>query len=348
MSRFSQFFVGAASIALLPGLAHAQEGDRYGDVETLIVSDFIGTVKIKTGGGAVTVRKTDGADASYPFFVENENGRLTLRSDEDPDETRWRDNVDWRRFEANAFDKFLEAYPVLEITAPSGTALLFDSAVIRLAADDTRGALEVRRGHVDGAVGNISSGEIEIHGSGDLTLGDVSGALDVDIHGSGDLEAGDVGTLVASIHGSGDIHAGDVADEAEARIHGSGDIELGDIGGKITISVHGSGDVKTAHVNEGAKLSTMGSGDLHLASVGGETDVKIQGNGDIDIDGGRAENLTVRIHGSGDFSFLGRATNPDVSVHGSGSVRIKDHDGLVRTRGRGDIRISGVNYNDDD
>ena len=337
-----------AASALMAGATLAQETKTFDNIESVEITNFIGAVSIRTGGDAVVVRKTDGTDADYPFHWDANSGALVLRSDEDPDDTRWQDEVDWRRYNEKAFDRFLEAYPSVEITAPRGTALVFDSAVTRLVADDTDGALKVREGYVDGKIGNIAEGDIAIHGSGDLIVGDVAGALEIVIHGSGDFEAGDAGALSASIHGSGDIEAGNVASAVTASIHGSGDITVGDISGGVSVSVHGSGDVKTAHVDGGADLSTMGSGDLTLASVSGETRVNINGSGDTEIAGGRAENLRVRINGSGDFEMAGSASNPDIAVHGSGSAYIAEHDGPVRVSGRGDVTVSGVDYTDDE
>ncbi len=347
MRIFSILSAGAAATALLAGASSAQETRSFDDIERIEITNFIGAVMVKTGGDAVAVRKSDGADAGYPFYMERDGGGLVLRSDEDPDDTRWHDEVNWRRDGEKAFDIFLEDYPALEITIPRGTALAFDSAVVRLSADDTDGALNVREGYVDGAIGNIAAGDIAIHGSGDLVVGDVAGDLSIKIHGSGDFKAGDAGALAASIHGSGDVETGDVASAAKASIHGSGDIALGDIRGAVSFSIHGSGDIDAAHVDGGAEISTMGSGDVMLASVSGETAAKIQGSGDIEIAGGRAENLRVRINGSGDFQLAGRASNPDIAVNGSGSAYIAEHDGPVRVSGRGDITISGVNYTDD-
>lgn len=348
MRPLSTFIAYAAAAALLAGVASATELETFDNIERVEISNFIGAVTVRTGGNAVTVRKVDGADPTYPFRLDERNGVLEMGSDEDPDDTRWHDEVNWRRYNENAFDKFLETYPSLEITAPRGTALTFDSAVVRLIADDTDGALQVREGYVDGEIGNIAAGDIAIHGSGDLIVGDVAGALEIKIHGSGDFKAGDAGALSAAIHGSGDVETGNIASAVTASIHGSGDITIGDIRGAVSISVHGSGDVETAHVDGGAELSTMGSGDLMLASVSGETRVNINGSGDIEIDGGRAEKLRVRINGSGDFHLAGSASDPDIAVHGSGSAYIAEHDGPVRVSGRGDVTISGIDYTDDD
>ncbi len=348
MGAQSHFLAGVAALAALSATASAQQSEAYDDIKEVRIQDFIGAVTIRTGGDGVAFQKTDGTNADYPFFAETRNGVLTLRSDKDPDDIRWYKQVKWRTDGAKAFDEFLKQYPAVEITVPQGTALAFDSVVTRLAADDTRGALKLRDGHVDGAVGDIAEGDIQIDGSGDLDVGDVAGMLNIAIHGSGDFFAAGAAELDASLHGSGDIDIGDIAGAVTASLHGSGDIEMGNIGGDISLSCHGSGDVSAADVAGGASLSTMGSGDMSLASVSGKTSVKIYGSGDIAISNGRAEDLKAQVNGSGDFEMRGVATNPDVVANGSGSIMIKDHDGPVRARGRGDIRISGVDYSEDD
>lgn len=334
--------------AFMASAGAAQDTKTFDNIERVEITNFIGAVSITTGGDTVIVRKSDGTDADYPFHWDADSGALTLGSDENPDDTRWHKEVNWRRDKDKAFARFLQTYPSLEITVPRGTALAFDSAVIRLVADDTDGALNIREGYVDGEIGDIAEGDIALHGSGDLTVGDVAGALDVKIHGSGDFKAGAAAALSAAIHGSGDVETGNIASAVAASIHGSGDVTVGDIRGAVTISVHGSGDVKAAHVDGGADLSTNGSGDLTLASVRGKTDVRIAGSGDVDIAGGWAEELRVRINGSGSFEMAGSASNPDIGVHGSGSAYVAAHDGPVRVSGRGDIKVSGIDYSDNE
>lgn len=347
MGAKSHISVAAAFLAST-ALAQAQDVQRFSDIETVEVADFIGTVRVTTGGDDVRVTTRMGADRAYPVNVAAANGALVVSSDEDPDETRWHDDVDWRKYNDAAFARFLETYPTLDIVIPEGAALVFDSAVIALTADDTKGAFSIDEGYVDGRIGAVASGDIAVHSSADLEIGDVAGALAITIHGSGDVKAGDAGPIKLAIHGSGDVLIGNVAGDAKTAVHGSGDIEIGDIAGAVQMSVHGSGDVKSANVGGGADLSVQGSGDFFLASVSGKTDVHIHGSGDIVIDGGRAEDLKVRINGSGDFAHNGVATNPDIAVHGSGSARVARHDGVIRTAGRGDIRISGVDYGEDD
>ncbi|MEO1135090.1 MAG: DUF2807 domain-containing protein [Pseudomonadota bacterium] len=284
---------------------------------------------------------------TVPVYIETSGGVLTVRSDEDPDDTNWWRAVNWRKHHENAFEIFLEDYPTLTLTVPAGTGLVFDSAVVSLAADDTRGPLSIDDGHVDGEIGDISTADINIHGAGDLKTGAIAGALALDIHGSGDFIAASAARMAANIHGSGDINIGDIAGETNTRIHGSGDINIADIGGAFSASIHGSGDNDDGRVNGGADLSIQGSGDISLASIAGGTSAAVMGSGDIDIAGGRAESLRVRLAGSGGFDFGGVAVNPDIRADNASDVYIRSHEGTVRVRGDGDVRIGNRRYNDD-
>ena len=325
------------------------ETTTHQSIRELDVENFIGTVKVETtSGGGVSLERIDGKDSSYPVHVTTRDGVLVISSDEDPDDIRWQDDVNWRKYHDDAFRVFLEDYPTLTLRVPVGTALDFDSAVIMLSVGDTRGALSISEGHVVGVVGDLATADISIHGSGDLKAGDIEGEFRTAIYGSGDLTAKSAGALKAKIHGSGDISIGDIGGAASLDIHGSGDIMLGRVDGALDLSIKGSGDVETGDVEEGAVISIHGSGDVALASLRGKAGAEINGSGDIEINGGRAENLLVDIRGSGEFEFDGVAVNPTVYAGRSGTVHIARYEGEIRARGDGDIEVSGVQYGDDD
>ena len=349
MGAFTKIILGSVAAAALTASAFADETGDFGNIDGLVVEDFIGTVEIKTSRSKkVRAVITDGNDASYPVHMAAADGVLTIHSDENPDKTRWWDDVDWRRHDEKAFARFLETYPTLVISVPQGTDVSFDSAVALLNAGDIGGNFTTEKGHVEGEVGNVQAADINIHGSADLKVGAVAEALDVSIHGSGDVISGSAGLLNVSIHGSGDVRVGDVDGAAAVQINGSGDVNIGNVGGATDFDVHGSGDIRTGAVKSGSDISVHGSGDISLASVAGKTSVSIHGSGDTEINGGRSENLVVRVRGSGDFRHAGLATNPRVSVNGSGDVTINKYEGSIHTSGDGDIRIAGRYYGDED
>lgn len=349
MSARAKIIISSIAAIAIATSVHAAGTENFNNVDDLLIEDFIGTVEIRTvRGGETRVVMTDGADASYPVRMDTANGVLTIKSDEDPDDTRWWDEINWRRDKERAFEIFLADYPKLVITAPEGTNVKFDSAVTLLSAGDLGGDIQMKHGHVEGEVGNVNSADINIHGSADLKVGNVAEELAISIHGSGDVIAGSSASMTVDIHGSGDVRAGDIDGDASVQISGSGDVTMGEVGGAGSIEIHGSGDVKTGAVNSSARIATHGSGDVSLDSVSGKTTVSIHGSGDSVIRGGRSEDLEVRVRGSGDFRHMGLATNPDVSVRGSGDVTISKYEGTIRASGDGDIRIAGVNYGDND
>jgi Putative auto-transporter adhesin, head GIN domain len=111
-----------------------------------------------------------------------------------------------------------------------------------------------------------------------------------------------------------------------------------------SINVSGSGDVffrDGIHTNS-LKLRVTGSGDMI-----GKVDVKIiessiSGSGDMKISG-RADNSTVSVGGSGDFSGRSLATvNTSVHVVGSGDADVNASGSInASVSGSGDIRYTG-------
>jgi len=344
MKPFFTLFYAASALSLSTAIA-AEES--FSGINEIVVEDFIGTVNVRVASGDARITYNAGNEDDYEYTVEQENGVLKVFGEENPNDMRWWKRTSWRDGE-NAFENFLKDYPVVEITVPAGTDLRTTNTVIKLSAGDLNSNVVTESGHVEGEIGNIISGKIGVHGSGDITVGDVAERLRVSIHGSGDIRAGKSAELIASVHGSGGIRVGDVAGDAEANIHGSGDITLRNIGGAADLSSHGSGDIEAGVIGNGLTLSSHGSGDFDIASSTGPMTVSQHGSGDATIDGGRAEDLRVRIYGSGDFKFDGIATNPDLSSNSSGDIYIARHEGKLKARGRGDIRVGGRDYGDND
>lgn len=320
----------------------------YKDVETIEIDDFIGSIEILTGQGLeVAVRKTDGANAAYPVRMNVSNGRLRINSDEDPIASKWWDDVNWKRNNGNAFERYLENFPSLIITLPAGTSLIFEDAVVNLDAGDTDGALEIKGGYIDGAIGNVKTADIRIESSADIDIGNVDGALTIEIKGSGDVTASNAKEISVRIQGSGDVDVANVAGAAIVDIHGSGDVKLGRIERKAEFQIHGSGDIDIFEAQAGLAVSVNGSGDVMVGKVNGETTAYINGSGDTHIESGRSENLQVAIRGSGSFRHDGTAVNPVVSAHGSGDIYIQDSEGDIRASGDGDIFIAGRRFGGD-
>ena len=78
--------------------------------------------------------------------------------------------------------------------------------------------------------------------SGATNIGDTGGPLTVNVLGGNDVDIGRVGNATLSVHGSGDIRVAEVNGAVVARVHGSGDIDIenGTIAG-LDVSVMGIG-----------------------------------------------------------------------------------------------------------
>lgn len=349
MKKFAYATVTAVSAAaLFAATAQADETRSFSDVRGISFERVTGTVDIRIGGDRITVEKKDGADAAYPVTISSAGGSVEIIGEDEMEDRNWYKKINWKRNHEDAFKEYLKSYPTFIVTVPAGMAVSFDDAVVSLNGGDLNGDFYTRGGYVDGKLGDLASADIGIHSSADLAIGDVAGDLALAIHGSGDFSGGRAATAVVSIHGSGDVLLQDIGGPADVSIHGSGDVSLGDVGGAIAIEARGSGDVAADAVNGGAEIGINGSSDVSLASVSGPTSVDIRGSGDVEIKGGRAQDLQVVIAGSGDFSHLGLATNARISLNGSGNIYVHEHEGPVNARGRGDIRVGGVEYGNDD
>ena len=105
---------------------------------------------------------------------------------------------------------------------------------------------------------------IKIKGSGDVTLLDLRQAgLDLEIEGSGDITVyGQVAHLDVQIAGSGDVDASElVADRASLSVAGSGDIEAF-VRSEVRARVAGSGDIVVRGNPPRRDHSVAGSGKI--------------------------------------------------------------------------------------
>lgn len=321
----------AATAALAASLATAYAGERaqsFTNATSIAVRDFTGTVEVAVGGKTIDVTLTDGA-RTYPVDLSVQNGTLVIAGEKRPRNFQLHREIGWDQGGDDAFRAYLEDYPHLAISAPAGTDLAFDDAIVMAAVGSLKSKLEVGGGYVEATFGDMQSADISIGGAGDIAMGVVAEGLAVSIGGSGDFEALSAGAADFSIGGSGDIRVGPVARNADVAIGGSGDVDIASVGGAIEVSIHGSGDVYAGEIARGADLSIAGSGDIALDAVNGPAAAAIAGNGDIGVKGGRAEDLKVTIAGSGDFTFGGVSTNLQASIVGSGAISVAKNEGSL-------------------
>lgn len=145
--------------------------------------------------------------------------------------------------------------------------------------------------------------KLQIHGSGDANVKGFKGnRLDAQLRGSGDLRFdGEYQQLVATINGSGDAQLTIAhGDYVEVNLFGSGDVTLTGQSNQLSAKLAGSGDLRgtTLKVNQ-ATVNAGGSGDLKLLV---------------------ANDIRVRLTGSGDATILGNPSKRSVEQTGSGRV----------------------------
>jgi hypothetical protein len=89
-------------------------------------------------------------------------------------------------------------------------------------------------------------GDVQIEGSGDVDLGDVSTrSLHFAIQGAGDVTArGTVDQLVAVVHGAGDADFSELAArDARVEIHGAASMSV-DVSRRLHVEIQGAGEVR--------------------------------------------------------------------------------------------------------
>ena len=117
------------------------------------------------------------------------------------------------------------------------------------------------------------SGEAEFLNTGELTLDDGSGTIEIrGMHGDLDIE-----------DGSGEIDINGV--DGDVRINdGSGEIQARNVTGNFVVSDDGSGSIRITDVGGTVRVGSDGSGNIDVDRVGGDFVVDSDGGGGIRYD----------------------------------------------------------------
>ena len=275
--------------------------------EELEITDFVGTLVIKTGPGmqrSVFVEEglaVSKGELDAPELEQTKDG-FRIKGDEVKVKNCSSRNNKYELQIKGHSKRPLEDFPVVTVTAPSDIEL----------------DLQIIGGKA--TIGDVSEADLNVSGCGDIILGDVADELDASINGSGDIQAGDVGGLEAAIRGSGDIFVGQVDGAADMSIAGSGDIATGRVGGSIEAGIAGSGDIRSSGGTDELDVGIRGSGDVRIQDASFETaDLSVAGSGDIRV-GGTVGDLDIAIAGSGDIMVDKATGEVDVSRVGSGDI----------------------------
>ena len=124
-----------------------------------------------------------------------------------------------------------------------------------------------------------------------------------------------------NISGSGDVYFKDGIKTSALKLSISGS---GDMLGRVDVrtlesSIYGSGDMKLSGTAENSTVRVVGSGDFTARNlVTVNSEVRVSGSGDAEINA--SEKIDAALAGSGDVHYTGTAKNISSSKSGSGDI----------------------------
>lgn len=318
----------AVSLGMLANTAAAATTEvmRF-DARSVIADDLIGTLNVEVRNGGpleVTITAPDDKLADIAVLVEGDS--LVIRRGMGPTKVA-------QRFEA-------ESYPVVDILMPAGTPLVIDDMDGEANIGDLNAPLTIFAASLDATIGNVTSADIDRFGSGDITLGHVSGALNANLSGSGDISAASAGSVNIQKRGSGNVSLGPIALRFTANMRGSGDIDVHSAAA-ADIQKRGTGDVRFGTVRGELLYQSAGIGDVDIGFVDGPVRIDTTNSGKIHIHAGNADPLVVSLAEYGDFTLDGVAVDPELTVTGASIVKLQAYVGEFKASGAGDIRVAG-------
>lgn len=165
----------------------------------------------------------------------------------------------------------------------------------------------VSQGSGDASVANMKAKKFRLiqQGSGDVDITGTCDEIDITSQGSGDLESARLNCA-----------------RIEANLRGSGDMDLDAVKSTtFELDAVGSGDVTVKGSCQDFELDHKASGDVDGRNFKCKTvSVRAAGSGDMRVFA--TDDVTIKIHGSGDVEVYGGARASDLSTSGSGRVHI--------------------------
>jgi len=266
------------------------------DAHKVALSDIVGTLTIDVKDGPVTLDVSGTKTAVDGVDVSTDNGTLSIEGAHERSLV-W----DWRNwFNFSDVNQPNHSKLNLHLTVPKGTAIDIDDLVGNATIGDTLGRVDFSATATKTKIGHVSSAKVTMEGTGEASVAQVDGPLEISIEGSGKVTAGRTGKV-------------------KADLEGSGEAELGPIDGGLSLEIDGSGSLSATKVNGPVKIEVAGAGDVKIAD-------------------GVADPFHVEIAGAGDVYFGGLAVNPHVDAVGAGSVHIKSYRGHLDNEGMADVK----------
>ncbi|MEO0612265.1 MAG: DUF2807 domain-containing protein [Pseudomonadota bacterium] len=331
---------GGEAAALAVSSSRVQISNFQGRI-TLKVAD-VGTItmidpRADHSGEKDYVTRLRETDDSVTFSVA---GRKTLSDDDLQDFYRYQ-----RRNQRQGGNEVLRAYledaPAVTLTVPTGTDIAIDRSIAIVTHEQpgtgtvdaqTLGHVKLGRGVIGATLGDLASGNIDVSGIADVTIGDVAGYLNGALSGSANFRAGALGAARLVLSGSGNIDTDDIGGHGDLILSGSGNLTVGSVANSVsgpsqnkskemTLLLTGSGNITANDVGRPVEARISGSGNIDVDNVDGDIRTQISGSGKVrakTVKGG----VSARISGSGDFD-IDRVDGPvNISIGGNGRVRI--------------------------
>ncbi len=305
----------------------ATTGPLTFDATSVIVDDFIGTLNVEVvDNPEVALTITGAEDKLADIAVQFDGSSLVVR----------------RGMGATGLSQGLDlaAYPVINLRVPAGIPLTIDDMDGEAIIGNLNAPVRIYAASLDATIGDVSAADIDRFGSGDLTFGNIAGALTATLSGSGDISVESAATVDVKKRGSGDIILGAVSGTVTAEMRGSGNIRIA-AAQAVNIKKRGSGDAELGEIGGQFNYESAGVGDVDVASVDGPVTIDATSSGKIYIHGGSADPLRLSLAEYSDFTFDGVAVDPDISTSGASIIKLQEYVGDFRASGRGDIRVAG-------
>jgi hypothetical protein len=143
----------------------------------------------------------------------------------------------------------------------------------------TKLAVTVKSESGDAEIHNVAALDFD-GSSGDLKTSQISGTLGAHVS-SGDIRAEDIGDVEIRGTSSGDLSLRNVRGPVNVARSGSGDLNL-DTVGRVEIGSVGSGDIWVADASGDVTVESIGSGDVSVDGVNGNFRVGSRGSGNVE------------------------------------------------------------------
>lgn len=269
----------------------------YEGVHRVAIHELVGTVTVDVkGSGPITLDASGVKGAMNGLDVSTDDDTLQIEGAHEKSLV-W----DWRNwFNFTDVSQPSHSKLNLHLVVPKGTNVDINELVGDATIGDTMGKVDFSATATKTKIGHVTGAKITMEGTGDASVAQVDGPLEISIERSGKVTAGKSGKVKADLEGSGEAN-------------------LGAIEGGLALEIDGSGTLSATRVNGPVKIDVAGAGEVKIAD-------------------GLADPFHVEIAGAGDVYFGGVAVNPHIEAVGAGSVHIKAYRGHLDNEGMADVK----------